>query len=124
MAAKENRRRGEATVFQHGSHFVGQLKFSKSLRILGGFEGEVSGSDHLEIGPQAKIKAHIQAVSVVVYGNVVGNITASEKVELKQGATLTGNIRSPKLEIDEGVIFDGQCEMKQEPAAGSAKKAS
>ena len=124
MGTKENRRRGEFTVFQHGSHFVGQLKFSKPLKILGSFEGEMSGSDQLEIGPQAKIKAHIEAAYVTVYGNVAGNITASEKVELKQGATLTGNIRSPKLEIDEGVIFDGQCEMKQEPVNTGAKKAS
>ena len=112
MAAKEPRRRGEATIFAHGSAFKGILSFGRALKILGKFEGEIKGSDALEIGPQAKIHAHIEATYVVVYGHVTGNVVASEKVELKQGATLIGNIRSPKLEIDDGVIFEGQCEMK------------
>ena len=112
MAAKEPRRRGEATIFANGSAFKGILKFGKPLKILGKFEGEIKGNDALEVGPQAKINAHIEATYVVVYGHITGNVVASEKVELKQGATLVGNIRSPKLEIDDGVIFEGQCEMK------------
>ncbi len=112
MAAKESRRRGEATVFAAGSAFKGILQYARPLKIQGKFEGEIKGTDALEIGAQAKVQAHIEATHVVVLGHVTGNIVASEKVELRQGATLIGNIRSPKLEIDDGVIFEGQCEMK------------
>ncbi len=121
MAAKEPRRRGDATTFAQGSAFKGILKFGKPLKILGKFEGEIKGSDMLEIGAQAKVQAHIEATYVVIFGHVTGNVVASEKVELKQGATLVGNIRSPKLEIDDGVIFEGQCEMK---TAAPLEKAS
>lgn len=117
MAAKEPRRRGEATTFAQGSHFKGILQFAKPLRILGKFDGEIKGGEMLEVGPQAKVTAHIEAGYVVVYGHVTGNVVATEKVELRQGATLVGNIRAPKLEIDDGVIFEGQCEMKMEKAS-------
>lgn len=117
MAAKEIRRRTDATTFAHGSHFKGILQFAKPLRIMGKFEGEIRGTELLEIGPQAHVTAHIEAAYVIVYGHVTGNVVASEKVELRQGATLIGNIRSPKLEVDDGVIFEGQCEMKLEKAS-------
>lgn len=115
MANKEIRRRGDATTFAQGSHFKGILRFAKPLRILGKFEGEIQGSEMLEIGSQARVTAHIDAAYVVIYGHVTGNVVASEKVELRQGATLIGNIRCPKLEVDDGVIFEGQCEMKTNP---------
>lgn len=121
MAASPPRRRGDATTFAEGSTFKGILEFQRPLKIQGNFEGELKGGDMLEIGPQAKVTAHIEAGYVVVYGRVTGNVVASEKVELKAGATLIGNIRSPKLEIDDGVIFEGQCEMKAAPAKGEAK---
>lgn len=113
MASKEPRRRGDATTFAHGSSFKGILQFAKPLRILGNYEGEIKGGELLEVGPEAKVTAHIEAAYVVVYGQVTGNVVATEKVELKQGARLVGNIRAPKLEIDDGVIFEGQCEMQQ-----------
>lgn len=117
MATKEIRRRSDATTFAQGSQFKGILQFTRPLRILGKFEGEIKGGEFLEIGPQAKVTAHIQASYVVIYGHVTGNVVAAEKVELRQGATLIGNIRAPKLEIDDGVIFEGQCEMKLDKAS-------
>ncbi len=116
MAAKDSRKRGESTTFAPGSRFKGILKFERALKLMGTFEGELHGGEMLEVTAQAKVTAHIEAEHVVIYGHVVGNVVASEKVELRQGATLIGNIRSPKLEIDDGVIFEGQCEMKLEKA--------
>lgn len=114
MATKESKKRGDFAVFQQGSTFRGILKFSRPLRILGNFEGELQGEEILEIGPQAKIHANIETNHLIVYGHVTGNVVAKEKVELKSGATLIGNIRAPKLEIDDGVIFEGKSEMKPE----------
>ena len=110
---KDRRKKLEFTVFQQGSNFRGLLKFSRPLKILGKFEGEISGDGKLEIGPTAQIEAHIKAAEIIIYGHVTGNISATERVELLSGATLIGNIRSPALEIDDGVVFEGQCEMKK-----------
>ena len=109
---KERHKKLEFTVFQAGSSFRGILKFSRPLRILGKFEGEISGDGIIEIGQGAQVEAHIRAAEIVVFGHVTGNIAATERVELHSGATLIGNIRAPSLEIDDGVVFEGQCEMK------------
>ncbi|MBV6493218.1 MAG: hypothetical protein LDLANPLL_01234 [Turneriella sp.] len=121
MAAKEPKRRSDTTLFAKGANFKGILEFKSPLRVMGNYEGEIKGTEYLEIGPEAKITAHIDATYVVVYGQVTGNVVASEKVELKEGAKLIGNIRSPKLEIDDGVIFEGQCEMKFATEAAETK---
>lgn len=112
MAAKQKRIKPE-TVFEADSKFRGDLIFEKPLLILGRFEGSIKGGSYLEIGPSAYVESHIEADYIVLEGQVVGNLIAREKVELKEGSKLTGNIRSPKVEMEEGVVFDGQCEMKQ-----------
>lgn len=110
--SKDKKKRGDYTVFQADSHFNGILNFTRPLRILGKYTGEINGKGALEIGPTGKVEAHITATEIIILGHVTGNIAASQRVELRNGATLIGNIRSPSLEIDDGVIFEGQCEMK------------
>ncbi|MCS6985262.1 MAG: polymer-forming cytoskeletal protein [Leptospiraceae bacterium] len=113
MTAKENRKKiAEATVFQATSTFRGILHYSRPLRILGKFQGEIFGKDLLEIGQSARVEANIETTHLIVYGHITGNVHATEKVELKKGATLIGNIKAPQLEIEDGVVFEGMCEMK------------
>lgn len=113
MSTKDSRKKiSEATVFQANSAFKGILHFSKPLRIFGRFEGEIYGKDLLEVGQSARIEANIETTHLIIYGHVIGNVHATEKVELKRGATLIGNIKSPQLEIEDGVVFEGMCEMK------------
>ncbi len=113
MSVKDNKKKlAEATVFQVDSIFRGILTHQRPLRILGRFEGEIFGKELLEIGSSAKIEANIETTHLVVFGHVTGNVNASEKVELKNGATLIGNIKTPNLEIEDGVVFEGKCEMK------------
>ena len=113
MAVKKDRR-GETqfTVFQEKSFFRGNLNFGKPLQIQGKFEGEITGKNLLEVGPKAEVKAHISTTELIVYGKVIGNVHATERVELHHGASLIGNIKTPNLEIDDGVVFEGQCEMQ------------
>ena len=99
------------TVFQEESKFRGILQFSRPLKILGELEGEIIGKNLLEIGANAKVKAQIKTTHLVVYGKVTGNALATEKVELKRGASFVGNIKTPSLEIDDGVVYEGQTEM-------------
>ena len=117
MAAKKPKHdeRLEFTHFTSKTKFNGMLEYERALRISGEFEGEINGRNTLVIEPSAVVKAHITVKSLVVHGHVTGNVVASDHVHLKEGSTLIGNIRTPSLEIDEDVTFDGQCEMKQAP---------
>ncbi len=108
------------TVFSDKSDFNGFLEYKKPLRICGKFEGEINGSALLLIEKGANVKAHIDVPYLIVYGNITGNIIASEKVELREGSHVTGNIRTPNLEVADGVVFEGQCEMKQAPRVTAA----
>ncbi len=94
-----------------GSEFQGKLTFEGSVRIDGRFTGEIFSDGTLIIGEGAEVQAEIRVGSVAVYGNVTGNITAQDAVELHAPASLRGNIASPALHIDKGVFFDGACQM-------------
>ena len=94
-----------------GSEFQGKLTFEGSVRIDGRFTGEILSDGTLIIGEGAQVQAEIRVGSVAIYGNVTGNVTANDGVELHAPASLRGNIASPALHIDKGVFFDGACQM-------------
>lgn len=100
-----------ATVFGSDTQFFGDLSFKKSLQINGTFEGEISSGGYLVIGEGAVVKANINARAVIVNGTVYGNIEAREKLEIQSKGKVYGNIRTAKLKIADGVIFEGSCEM-------------
>jgi len=115
MAVKKEKNTSKInyTTFQKKLKMNGSLEFSNPVKICGEFEGDIQGKAALFIDVGAKITAHIQVPQLIVYGQIIGNIIASEKVELHTGAHVIGNIRTPNLEIEDGVVFEGQCEMKQ-----------
>ena len=100
-----------------GSDFQGKLTFEGTVNIEGRFTGEIFSEGTLIIGEGAEVQAEIRVGSVMVYGNVTGNITAVDAVELHAPASLRGNITSPALHIDKGVFFDGACQMTSKPMA-------
>jgi len=100
-----------ATVFGPDTDFLGDLSFTKSLQIDGRFEGEISSGDYLIIGEGAIVKANIKVQTVILKGTVYGNIEATVKLEIGSGGKLYGNIRTAKLRIADGVVFEGKCEM-------------
>jgi cytoskeletal protein CcmA (bactofilin family) len=112
-----------ATVFGSDTQFFGDLSFKKSLQINGTFEGEISSGGYLVIGEGAVIKANINAKAVIVNGTVYGNIEAKEKLEIQSKGKVYGNIRTAKLKIADGVIFEGSCEMIK-PYEDIAEKAT
>ncbi len=107
-----------------GSEFDGKLTFEGTVQIDGRFSGEIMSEGTLIIGEGADVQAEIRCGSVVVHGNVVGNVTATDTVELIAPASLRGNIASPALHIGKGVFFDGNCQMtsKHTPAAMPAAR--
>ncbi len=100
-----------STRLGESSHFIGSLEFVNPLQINGHFEGEIISKGILLIGEQAYVKANIQAGGILISGHVIGNIEASKRVEILPTAKVQGNIRTPKLQIADGVVFDGNCEM-------------
>ena len=79
----------------------------------------IATKDTLVIGEGAKVNAEIQAGTVIVNGQVEGNIKASVMVELHPPARVKGSIETPALSIDKGVIFEGTCKMESSPNGAS-----
>jgi cytoskeletal protein CcmA (bactofilin family) len=100
-------------VLGRGSEFEGKLTFEGQVRIEGKFSGEIHTNDVLVIGEGAKVQAEISAGTVVVNGEVTGNIRAKTSIELHQPAKVRGNLETPSLSIDKGVIFEGNAKMEQ-----------
>ncbi|MDR1932496.1 MAG: polymer-forming cytoskeletal protein [Spirochaetales bacterium] len=89
----------------------GKLKFSTSVRISGKFEGEIDSTGFLYVEYGAEVRADIKAKSIVVGGVIHGNIEADEKIEMLPTGKIYGNVRTTKLKIADGVVFEGKCEM-------------
>jgi cytoskeletal protein CcmA (bactofilin family) len=109
------------TVLSSDVEFKGSLKFGDELRINGKFEGELSSSGTVHVGSQGEVKAEITVGAAVLEGQVNGNITAADRVELRSTARMVGDIKASKLVVEEGVVFVGRCEVSPDrtPIAAS-----
>jgi len=102
----------------------GELNGSEDLTIEGHVEGTIQLRDHvLTIGPNGRIKAQVFAKSVIVLGEVTGNVTASDKVDIRDNGSVDGDIISPRVAIAEGAHFRGSVDM-QRKAQPQAKPAA
>ena len=99
------------TVFSESTAFNGVLMYETSLKIDGYFKGKISSKGHLIIGEKAKVYANVQANTIVIAGEVRGDVEATERLEMLPTARLYGNIRTKKLKMADGVVFEGRCEM-------------
>ncbi|MBI5496290.1 MAG: polymer-forming cytoskeletal protein [Deltaproteobacteria bacterium] len=112
------------TILGPEASFEGKLAFQGTVRIDGKFAGEVLTSDVLVVGEGAVVKAELDVGSIVINGEVNGNIRAKSAVEIHAPGKLRGNVETPKLVIDAGVVFEGHCKMENlgagtKPPAGS-----
>jgi cytoskeletal protein CcmA (bactofilin family) len=99
------------TILGKETAFKGSMKFKNSLKIDGNFEGTIESEGFLYIEDGAVVNADITVDSLVIGGIVHGNVIARKKLELLSSAQLFGNIKTVKLKIEDGVVFDGKCEM-------------
>lgn len=99
------------TLLGRGTSFEGKLTFEGTVRIDGKLVGEIFSDDILVIGEGADVKAKIEVGTLIVEGNVDGNVKAGKLVELHAPARVRGNLETPQLFIDKGVIFEGHCKM-------------
>jgi cytoskeletal protein CcmA (bactofilin family) len=94
-----------------GSRIAGKLNFEGTVRVDGQVEGEIATQDTLIVGETAVINAQISGSSVIIKGKVTGDITARKRVEIRTPGKLFGNVTTPSLIIQEGVVFEGHCSM-------------
>ena len=92
----------------------GELNGSEDLTIEGQVEGKIELRQNvLTIGPNGKIKAQLFAKSVIILGEVTGNVTATEKVDIRDNGSVDGDIASPRVAIAEGAHFRGSIDMQR-----------
>ena len=102
----------EITAFLgKGTEFKGVLSFEGTIRVDGKVEGEVLSKDTLIAGDGALLQGEITVGTLISSGRIMGNVSASQKVHILAPANIQGNIKTPKLIIEEGVTFNGKCEM-------------
>ncbi|HLW69673.1 MAG TPA: polymer-forming cytoskeletal protein [Candidatus Binataceae bacterium] len=97
-----------------GSKISGKLSFDGPSRIDGQVDGEINAKDSLTIGETAVVTAQIRAASIVVAGKVSGDISASNRIEIRPSARIIGNLAAPVLVVHEGATFEGHCSMTPE----------
>lgn len=112
------------TLLGQGSEFSGKLTFDGAVRIDGTFSGEIFSDGTLVVGAGAKIEADISVRTVLIQGQVSGNVTAEEAIEIHAPARVTGRLTCPRLSIEKGVIFDGSCVMSEADSAPTTSAAS
>jgi cytoskeletal protein CcmA (bactofilin family) len=95
----------------------GTLKFSGELTFDGKLEGDINSEGTLNLGDNAVVKGNMNVNSVIVRGKVNGNIVSKDKIDIKTKAELFGDIRAPKLVIEEGVTFVGKTEVNPNKVA-------
>ena len=103
---------GEIIAFVgKGVQFKGAITYEGTVRIDGRVDGEIQTSGMLIVGEEAVITAKVQAGTIVSKGKITGDVIAKERVKLMSPAVLSGSVQAPVFSIEEGVTFDGTCDM-------------
>src|SRR5262245_17261820 len=116
MTPSESPRGMEKTTVNIGKSVVikGELNGSEDLTIEGQVEGKIELRQNvLTIGPNGRIKAQVFAKAVIVLGEVTGNVTATEKVDIRDNGSVDGDIAAPRVAIAEGAHFRGSIDMQR-----------
>ncbi len=95
----------------------GELSGSEDLYVDGHVEGSITlRGQSLTIGPNGRVRANVEARNVILHGQVDGNITASDRVELRKSASLKGDISTARIAIDDGAYFKGTIDIQKSEA--------
>jgi cytoskeletal protein CcmA (bactofilin family) len=111
----------------NGTTLTGEANFKGMLRVDGHLSGRVSSQDGtLIVSTGGQVEADVEVSVAQIYGTVIGNVTATKRIELGRVAKVTGDIQTPALVIEQGAVFEGSCRMQQikdEQAKGEARAA-
>ncbi len=109
-----------SAFIDEASEIEGKYTFSGTVMINGKFKGEIVSNDTLIVGEKGVINASIRAGIVLISGEVVGNVLATERVELRGTARIFGDVEAPVIVVEEGVLFEGHCRMTKNRPADAA----
>ena len=117
------------SILGPGCKVKGNIDLKGTLRIDGDFDGEINCPETLIIGKSGVVKADVKVKNAVIGGKLIGNVAATNKIELQTGSHVEGDISTARLVIDEGVFFEGACKMGTQsgqttPAKTSTEKES
>lgn len=116
---------GTAASIGKSVQIRGEVKGSEDLMVDGEVEGTITLTESkLIIGPNARVNANVSARDVVILGKLNGSVTATGKVELRQGSNLTGDISASRLSIEENAIFTGKVDLVQGTADVNSDKSA
>jgi cytoskeletal protein CcmA (bactofilin family) len=110
---------GPACVIGAKTRIKGDVTGDENIQVEGYVEGSIRISRDLRIGAGGTVKATVQAQSVVVAGELLGDCTATQRVQIEASGRMTGNIRAPRVVIVEGATFRGNSDMSS-PREGQA----
>lgn len=99
------------TVIGEGSALKGGITVQGSIQIDGEFEGTIDATDTLVVGGTGKVDGDATVENAIIGGRMYGNVFASGKIELQRGSQLLGDIKTRGLVIEDGVVFQGNCQM-------------
>ena len=114
-------RRQLTVLIDESAVLEGKFHFSGTAMLNGEVRGEIVSTGALIIGEHAVLQGEIRAASVVISGQLTGNVLASERLELRGKARVVGNLEAPVLAIAPGVVFDGHCRMSHENETASGR---
>jgi cytoskeletal protein CcmA (bactofilin family) len=116
---------GNAASIGKSVQIHGEVKGSEDLIVDGTIEGTITMSESkLTIGPNAHVKANVAARDVILLGVLVGDISASGRVELRAGSNLKGDIRAGRLSIEENAMLSGKVDLAGNERASAASSPS
>lgn len=100
-----------------GTELLGELRFRNTFRVDGRVKGKIVSEHTLVVGESARVEADIDCGTVSIRGSVTGRVHARERIEVLAGSRVQGSLVSPKLVIEEGAFFQGDCDMAPAKAA-------
>jgi cytoskeletal protein CcmA (bactofilin family) len=116
------KKKDQVTAFLgKGTEFDGKLTFHGTTRIDGHFKGEIQADGNLIISEEGLVEADMHASTIAISGEIHGNITADQRVDIHSPAKVFGDIKAPSVVIDEGVIFEGRTRMYRPPKRDQAR---
>lgn len=113
---RSNSNHAATSVIDHGCDAQGRLAFVGTVAMNGKFCGELFSADTLFLGAEGEVEAEVQVTVGIISGQVKGNITGRERIELTRSGRIFGNIVTPVLVLEEGAVFNGQCQTSRQEA--------
>ncbi len=122
---KNTEKTGElSTILGKGTIIEGKMNVEHSLRVDGKVKGDIETTDSLVIGKEGEVNGNVNVKTLIVGGRLVGSVQAETKIVLENKAFLQGEIKTSKLVIHEGAIFNGKCAMSGEEKASKPNPVS